>query len=355
MNYKNIELIKLIYTILLELDIPKNNLNEIVSFYELREQFLNLNNEWRYVFHIDEKLLTSLYMCLKSYKQNKSDRKLIILEDISKKIMDGLAQIISDNSISDSYLEEEIVLRKELSKIFENKNKEVELNRLMEKFKSLESIQVSIEQKNEVINREYDKVIENLNRFEEKHTKFNVLIDQKSNSEIKHLYIDIYNREIEIADKYRNWALIIFAIVGVLVFTAILITLSQNAFAFFYPEKYSKIILGWDSLIKTFMLFSLTTPAWYLTKESSKHRKVAYKAKTLGTELAAFPLYAREFKDEDRLELRKHLADRFFGQELFNDSKNASSSDGSLEQIKLLTEANKVLAEAIKIKKTPEA
>ena len=114
------------------------------------------------------------------------------------------------------------------------------------------------------------------------------------------------------------------------------------------------IPLGWDSLLKTFMLFSLTTPAWYLTRESSKHRKVAYKAQMLGTELASFPLYVREFKDEDRLELRKHLADRFFGQELFNDSKNVSSSDNSLEQIKLLTEANKVLAEALKAKKATE-
>lgn len=198
------------------------------------------------------------------------------------------------------------------------------------------------------------RALEIIEEIEAKNQSFNILIDEESNGRVLKLYDDIYTREKKVADRYRDWALIIFAIVGVLVFTAISITLSQNAFAFFYPEKYSKIILGWDSLIKTFMLFSLTTPAWYLTKESSKHRKVAYKAKTLGTELAAFPLYAREFKDEDRLELRKHLADRFFGQELFNDSKNASSSDGSLEQIKLLTEANKVLAEAIKIKKIPE-
>ena len=74
----------------------------------------------------------------------------------------------------------------------------------------------------------------------------------------------------------------------------------------------------------------------------------------LGTELASFPLYVREFKDEDRLELRKQLVDRFFGQELFNDSKSTSSSDNSLEQIKLLTEANKVLAEALKAKKVVE-
>ena len=169
------------------------------------------------------------------------------------------------------------------------------------------------------------------------------------------MYNDIYDREIVIADKYRNWALIIFTMVGILVVLAILFTLVQNSFAFFYTQTYSKVILGWDGLIKTLMLFSLTTPAWYLTRESSKHRKVAYKAQMLGTELASFPLYAREFKDEDRLELRKHLADRFFGQELYNDSKADSNFDNSLEQVKLLTEANKVLAESLKMKKSVES
>ncbi len=134
----------------------------------------------------------------------------------------------------------------------------------------------------------------------------------------------------------------------------ILVTLVQNTFSFFWSDQYSRIAIGWESLIKTAMLFSLTTPAWYLTRESSEHRKVAYKAQMLGTELASFPLYAREFKDEDRLELRKNLVDRFFGQELYSDSKTVQNSDSSLEQVKLLTEANKVLVEFLKIKKVAE-
>lgn len=167
------------------------------------------------------------------------------------------------------------------------------------------------------------------------------------------LYNEIYDREISIADQYRNWALGIFALIGlVLVFGFMNISI-QN-WNHLRDSGYIHIPLGFESLIKTLMLFSLTTPAWYLTRESSKHRKVAYKAQMLGTELASFPLYVREFKDEDRLELRRQLADRFFGQELFNDSKITSSSDNSLEQIKLLTEANKVLAEALKAKKVVE-
>jgi len=186
-----------------------------------------------------------------------------------------------------------------------------------------------------------------------KNSAFSQLIDEQSNSQIGQLYRDIYNREISIADQYRNWALGIFAIVGIILVLGFLNISIQN-WNHLKDSSYIHIPLGWESLIKTLMLFSLTTPAWYLARESSKHRKVAYKAQMLGTELASFPLYAREFKDEDRLELRKHLADRFFGQELYNDSKTNSNSDNSIEQIKLLTEANKVLAESLKIKKSIE-
>ena len=178
-------------------------------------------------------------------------------------------------------------------------------------------------------------------------------IDDKNNSLIKKLYDEIHEEEVSIANKYRNWALGIFAIIGTILMLGFLNISIQN-WNHLRDSTYIHIPLGWESLIKTLMLFSLTTPAWYLARESSKHRKVAYKARMLGTELASFPLYAREFKDEDRLELRKHLADRFFGQELYNDSKADSNSDNSLEQVKLLTEANKVLAESFKMKKSVE-
>jgi len=213
--------------------------------------------------------------------------------------------------------------------------------------------QYEISKLNEIVinsQNEANRIIEELKN---KNFAYNQLIDEHSNSQIGQLYIDIYSDEIKIADKYRNWALGIFAIIGTILILGFLNISIQN-WNHLRDSTYIHIPLGWESLIKTLMLFSLTTPAWYLARESSKHRKVAYKARMLGTELASFPLYAREFKDEDRLELRKHLADRFFGQELYNDSKADSNSDNSLEQVKLLTEANKVLAESFKMKKSVE-
>ncbi|MCG2608083.1 hypothetical protein LZZ98_05960 [Acinetobacter sp. SM34] len=191
------------------------------------------------------------------------------------------------------------------------------------------------------------KIVEEL---KSKNQVYSQLIDQDSNIEIKKLYESIYDQEIKLANQYRNWALLIFAVIGAFLLFGFL-NLSIQNWNHLRDSSYIHIPFGWDSLLKTLMLFSLTTPAWYLTRESSKHRKVAYKAKMLGTELASFPLYAREFKDEDRLELRKSLADRFFGQELYNGSSNTkNTNDVSIEQIKLIAEANKVLAESLKIK-----
>lgn len=197
------------------------------------------------------------------------------------------------------------------------------------------------------------RALDIIEEIESKNQSFNILIDEDSNVRIRKYYDDIYGQEISIADKYRNWALIIFALIGGILLLGFL-NLSIQNWNHLRDSSYIQIPLGWDSLLKTVMLFSLTTPAWYLTKESSMHRKVAYKAKMLGTELASFPLYSREFRDEERLELRRSLADRFFGQELYSDSKVQIQSDNSIEQIKLLTEANKVLTESLKIKKVVE-
>lgn len=230
---------------------------------------------------------------------------------------------------------------------------ELEINdieEMKEKIRLLKNEQEVLQKKNNIFLEKYNEINIIFEELKNKNSAYSQLIDEDSNQRIRNLYNDIYADEIKLANKYRNWALGIFAIVGVVLLLGFL-NLSIQNWNHLRDSTYINIPLGWDSLLKTLMLFSLTTPAWYLTKESSKHRKVAYKAKILGTELASFPLYAREFKDEDRLELRKALSDRFFGQELYGDvqTKN-SSSDNSLEQIKLLTEANKALAESVKNK-----
>lgn len=238
--------------------------------------------------------------------------------------------------------------QKKINEIYELEINDIE--EVREQISLLKNEQEELEEKNNIFMEKHNEINILFEDLKNKNSAYSQLIDEDSNKRIFDLYHEIYDDEIKVANKYRNWALIIFAIIGTVLLVGFL-NLSIQNWNHLRDSSYIHIPFGWDSLLKTIMLFSLTTPAWYLTRESSKHRKVAYKAKILGTELASFPLYAREFKDEDRLELRKALSDRFFGQELYGDVKmKNSSSDSSVEQIKLLKEANKVLAESLKIK-----
>lgn len=57
-------------------------------------------------------------------------------------------------------------------------------------------------------------LIYSLEELKEKKSFLNKLTDHITNSEIKTLYDKIYDEEVLIADKYRNWALGIFLIIG---------------------------------------------------------------------------------------------------------------------------------------------
>lgn len=291
---------------------------------------------------LNKRLFNDFLEALQSY--NHSSHEVEILEFLQDKALNILNLLRVYNSYSDSI---------ETKKNTGHEVLEKRISSLKKGISILEEKQKKIDEQGNVVLARQQEANNIFEEFKNKNAAFSQLIDEQSNSQIGQLYRDIYNREITIADKYRNFALGIFAIVGFILILGFLNISIQN-WNHLKDPTYIHIPLGWESLIKTLMLFSLTTPAWYLTRESSKHRKVAYKAQMLGTELASFPLYAREFKDEDRLELRKNLVDRFFGQELYSDSKTVQNSDSSLEQVKLLTEANKVLVESLKIKKVTE-
>lgn len=294
------------------------------------------------IYVLNKDLFNEFLHNLESY--NNSGHEIEILDSLHNSAVNFLNLLRMYDSQSDNILTknntENLVLEKRIKS-------------LKADISILEEQQKKIDEQRRVLLARQQEANTIFEEFKNKNAAFSQLIDEQSNSQIGKLYKDIHDREITIADKYRNWALAIFAVVAIILILGFLNMSIQN-WNHLRDSSYIRIPLGWESLIKTLMLFSLTTPAWYLARESSKHRKVAYKSQMLGTELASFPLYAREFKDEDRLELRKHLADRFFGQELYNESKVAQSSDSSLEQVKLLTEANKVLVESLKIKKIAE-
>ncbi|WP_034587756.1 hypothetical protein [Acinetobacter sp. HR7] len=358
MSHNNFKLLKTIFLDLLIFNsqIHLENIQKYHQFNLLKSNLSNVENEWRYVFHNEElnKKLASFCAALKTYNKTKKAEVLESLEKISLDINDILSTHITNDVLDSEDFENEKILISELKEIQSNFVQQSDIKKALEKLHLITDEADSIELKLKGIEKDYENILAIFRDFKEKNAQLNEDIDKKSNEDIHGLYNKIYKLEIQIADKYRNWALGIFGVISfILIWKLFNVSLGFNKWgiSFSIPSK----AFGWEYFINVLVLVGLSTPAWYLTRESSKHRKVAYKAQSLGTELAAFPLYAREFKDEDRLELRKILADRFFGQELYNNSKVGSNSDNSLEQIKLLTEANKVLAESLKIKKITEA
>lgn len=320
-----------------------SNLQETLLFQKSPLKVLKKileNEEMDLIFYIENKnLLANFLKSAKSYLEISEDEILHSLEKQAEKIV----KILLNPNLSKQTKEndvDELLLRSDLKKLA------AEYKQVNEKINKISKI-------SNKVYTEYEDATKIISDLKAKNTAYNQYLDEDSNIRILSHYIRIYDSEIKIADRYRNWALGIFAFIGLLLLFGFMNFSIQN-WNHLRDSSYIHIPLGWESFIKTLMLFSLTTPAWYLARESSKHRKVAYKAQMLGTELASFPLYVREFKDEDRLELRKQLADRFFGQELYSDVTNSASSDNSLEQIKLLTEANKALTESLKIKKSME-
>lgn len=342
-------------------DINLINFENLNNFYKNID---NADNEWEYFYHLPNEgmlrdwlaQLSDLYYLYEYSDEEKINQILSNLEKISLALINDLKNINIKN-FNDIDKKSAENLRKFLRQLknyyyltnnVENFKKEIKsLQKEMDIITSTSKKVIDENKEIKSLAKDAENIIQEIKN---KNSFLNELIDKGSNSEIQSLYDDISDQEILLADKYRNWALLIFAVIGAFLLLGFL-NLSIQNWNHLRDSSYIHIPFGWDSLLKTLMLFSLTTPAWYLTKESSKHRKVAYKAKMLGTELASFPLYAREFKDEDRLELRKSLADRFFGQELYNDSSNLkNTNDVSIEQIKLISEANKVLAESLKMK-----
>ena len=319
--------------------------NEILygssTFQELNDLFSNVSIDSR-IYVLNRKVFADFYSALSAY--NEID-EIEILDSLNDKAIAILGLLKTSNSELDSF------------GIMENNKLDSEINEkiyvLKNKLQILENEQKEIFKLNSIVKNSQNEANRIIEELKNKNEAYSQLIDEDSNARILKLYDEIHAREISIANKYRNWVLGIFGVIGLVLLFGFMNFSIQN-WNHLRDSSYIHIPLGWENFIKTLMLFSLTTPAWYLARESSKHRKVAYKAQMLGTELASFPLYVREFKDEDRLELRKQLADRFFGQKLYSDAKSSTSSDNSLEQIKLMTEANKVLAEALKVKKATD-
>ncbi|AXQ23680.1 hypothetical protein BEN71_17095 [Acinetobacter wuhouensis] len=345
-----------------EIYVSLNFLSEQYSLAELEnytnvikilKEFDDPDKKWRYFYKLESN--TALFDLASIFRNSKNifqDNQLPTIDELCKKILSQIVTVRSQSATFQGYeIDFEEVLQNRLKYIHLSEELAIGLKNSHNDLRKVNNQILEISQERQELIDSYEQAAKMIEELKNKKEILNKITDKVTNGEIEKLYVDIYKEEMTIANNYRNWALYIFCSVGIILLLCFFNISIQN-WNHLRDSNFIEIPFGIDSLLRILMLFSLTTPAWYLTKESSKHRKVAYKARMIGTELASFPLYVSELKDEDRLELRKHLADRFFGQELYIESNQ--NFDHSVEQIKLLTEANKALAEALKVKKSIE-
>ncbi|WP_447501213.1 hypothetical protein [Acinetobacter oleivorans] len=177
--------------------------------------------------------------------------------------------------------------------------------------------------------------------FKETHTSFNAFVEKNYNDATKKIYDEIFNTENTLANEYRSYAVKVF---GVVAFIACITFITPWWFGILHwTRTYKFEVAPVDTLffVKSLFMLLLTAPGWYFARESAKHRQVAYKAKIISAELSALPYYIADLEVEKRHEMRMKMADKFFGQELYNDKKSDNSNVN--EQTKATTEAIKTI------------
>lgn len=259
-----------------EIYVALNFLSEQYSLAELEKysniikilkEFDSPDKKWRFFFKLESNTalfdLASIFINSKNIFQ---DNQLPAIDELCKKLLSQIVTVRSQTATFQGYeIDFEEVLQNRLKYIhlaeelaFGIKNSHNELkelnNKILEIKKERQRLIYSYEEAN--------KIIEELKNKKE---ILNKITDNVTNGEIEKLYVDIYKEEIKLANTYRNWALYIFCGVGILLLFCFLNISIQN-WNHLRNSNFIEIPFGIDSLLRIFMLFSLTTPAWYLTR-----------------------------------------------------------------------------------------
>lgn len=188
---------------------------------------------------------------------------------------------------------------------------------------------------------ESSELKQTISDFKETHTSFNAFVEKNYNDETKKIYDEIFKSENKLANNYRNYAIAVFFSIGGIAIISFVLPSIIGVINYFKINEFKTPEANFFFFVKSVFMLLLTAPGWYFARESAKHRQVAYKAKIISSELTALPYYLADLDLKDRHEMRMKMADKFFGQELYNDKKSDSSNVS--EQTKATTEAIKTI------------
>jgi hypothetical protein len=116
-------------------------------------------------------------------------------------------------------------------------------------------------------------------------------------------YQIIANNETKQANLWR-WIAVVIFFLGIVV-------------AIFTFEKFLEVPFtsenAWSALIRLLYAIAITTPAWYMAKESARHRSNADRARQTELELASLGPFIELMPEDKKLGIREELIKTYFG------------------------------------------
>lgn len=203
-------------------------------------------------------------------------------------------------------------------------------------------IRISNQQSQQLIE---ENLAPKIKEIEEKIKDFESLRLALEHRETNKIYLDLYNKydkEYDLNNRYFS-----FAFITSVVFTLISILVS----AIIEPIDWVIFIS-----VKVLILAVGITLCTLFLRRSAHAKKLKEQAYQTHVEINAFPIHVRSLKDEDKHQLIKELAMKYFGKEL-DQTQNDKIGDLMKDQLASGTELIKASAELVKAKgsSTPPA
>lgn len=205
----------------------------------------------------------------------------------------------------------------------------------LDSFRGVEIGIISLKNANTIIEKELTAKIEEAKEKFKDFESLQIALEQRETNKI---YLDLYNKydkEYDLNNRYFG-----FAFVTSIVFTLISILVT----AISGPINWVVFIS-----VKILILAVGITLCTLFLRRSAHAKKLKEQAYQTHVEINAFPIHVRSLKDEDKHELIKELALKYFGKEL-DQTQNDKIGDLMKDQLAAGTELIKASAELVKAK-----
>lgn len=146
----------------------------------------------------------------------------------------------------------------------------------------------------------------------------------------------------------------LYHMVIAVIYDAIFIAIILSSIYLYICENYLNLHFPYDSnemikslLPRLFLASNFILLITFCLRRSSHHRKISQQAQQTSLELQALPLFVKELRDDDKLDLYKDLAGKYFGQKI-DQTQNDKIADIIQDQAKMSIDMAKTAAEMVK-------